>query len=1734
MTQESPDQPLHEPPPQNPQNARSMPPPPAAPKRRRRRLWPKLVGALVLVLILLIVFAPALAGTAPVRNLILGVVNNNLNGKLEVADWSASWNNGVKIKGLKLRDERGDVVLQASDVTTQLSLWRTLRSGFSAFHLGKTEVQNLDFTKFHIDEDGTPNYAKLAKETAGKKKNAREPSQVEVSGDFHVENMTGTITAANVSQKVYIRPSTIDASLTSLNAPIKHDVRMVFAVDNSAPGTLSSSGEIDLLRNGKVDENALKMKQTLGLSGVDLAILNPFLAMAKNDLKLGGIANGMLDLSLETLDKFTANGEIKIAGFQAAGGPLKGGDVFKSDLAVPIKARRTVENGVEVLRIDDARIVTNYGTVTVQANTSQDAIHNLRNNLPPGSEGKLLVTADFKDAAKLLTSLRNTLQLLPGVQVNSGSLWAQVDASILKDRLVGKTELKIQNLAGVRKDDKTGQAQPIALQPITQSLNLTYVPTGTPSSKFSIGQLRDIAVNFTSAFLTLKGGTGPQGTIAQFNLTGKGDLAKLQQQLGQFFDMGDLKLGGGLDIAASTNGDPNKPDAMVKTNVGVTFTNLSVSGLPGKPPIQQPWLNLTADGNLQLKNNSPVALSGAVFKLQSNNPNQPTVDVLARGDVNLESLTAEPFNLERLRIDLAKARGEFAAFVPALSNFTSGTLTASGAGKYDGKTFLFASQTPLKVVGQNISIQLPKDAGHLQPVNVIKNRNVELTLAGELQRLDRVTSLRAESFALVSPNLFDIRATGGPLAITYQSDPRKIQGNGTLAIFTDVKQLTDILKAMQPPPADGSAPAAPQPIGQLTKGLLNGTLKLARADQPTTTVNGNFTLDVDLTTHKGPLSDKIALTLAAAVPDDMTRQATANLDVKSSYGTAKLADVIAIPANDAFDFLRKATLTVTADRLDALQAIIDSLMPQTTPAAVASSEEHPSARRTEVAEDDAAQEEKPLPPLRVESGSMTLKASLNREGQTTHLRDTVVTLNNVRLWRGDGSFDASKQPINLNLAADIETTPSKSPATAQPSLVEQIQRIQVTQLAGNLSFGQLAMPKPIVITNPGAVKERKVTANGAIELKGNLDRLFRFLEAVGGAKPYSKYPYSGEYVLNQEITTQEQNIRLVGKLDATDFTALDPQKPTRPTFREDQLAVVNDVAADLATSTLALNKVLVDFKSSGALRLTIENGKLIDWADQRQIADKLTATLKTDWGKLWTIVKPMLDAETVADLGNDFRIEGGMERQFTLAGKFPATGKNKRGKVVALPFQASIKQLQATGGLTVPHLYYKGFDARNADIPVILANGIALVQDASKPKGDARIPAPIAVNGGTLDIGGFKLDLTWIDPKNRDAITPLLTIPDRDHVVLKNVNVNPVLADSVIGEYINPAFAGSKEASGTVDLVANYCDRLPLGSAMKQPNAPGSAQFVFSMSKVQLKGEGLSFLTGAIAGGLNQILRATGGSSGGLEGFDSVTGAIQKSTITIERGKITHRLNLETDRFGEWAFDGNLNLASKNFNYLNVKVPTDVFAKNTGLSRYLGDTITFPFAGPVRRPTLAPNFVNKLVEQNLLKNPGNLLEGILGNKNKGRDGNTRDDGAGNDRNRTPADRNRRDNPPAADRRSQSGGNDLHSLFQDFAGDLFDQADLEDRISQAYPPSQRDSRNSRDDRARTAGQRRSANPDDIGNQRISGDPNDRPPSKDSTGKDNVSGDDRISSDPNKPRDDNPPPPQRSRRNRTRQP
>ena len=114
----------------------SADPSPQKPKKWRRRL---LHGAVVVLTGGLVVMAPAIASTGPVRRAVLAQVNAGIPGQLAVDDWSFSWLGNDWVKGISYTDDGGH-----SLSIGQVSLARpTLLGALGGSRVAEVEVDHV-------------------------------------------------------------------------------------------------------------------------------------------------------------------------------------------------------------------------------------------------------------------------------------------------------------------------------------------------------------------------------------------------------------------------------------------------------------------------------------------------------------------------------------------------------------------------------------------------------------------------------------------------------------------------------------------------------------------------------------------------------------------------------------------------------------------------------------------------------------------------------------------------------------------------------------------------------------------------------------------------------------------------------------------------------------------------------------------------------------------------------------------------------------------------------------------------------------------------------------------------------------------------------------------------------------------------------------------------------------------------------------------------------------------------------------------------------------------------------------------------------------------------------------------------------------------------------------------------------------------------------------------------------
>src|SRR5436190_19148977 len=71
----------------------------------RRFRWLIISGAIVVLLLLLVVLAPTIASMGWAKSIILGKVNDQINGTLEAGSWDLNWFGGLELKEVRLFDK---------------------------------------------------------------------------------------------------------------------------------------------------------------------------------------------------------------------------------------------------------------------------------------------------------------------------------------------------------------------------------------------------------------------------------------------------------------------------------------------------------------------------------------------------------------------------------------------------------------------------------------------------------------------------------------------------------------------------------------------------------------------------------------------------------------------------------------------------------------------------------------------------------------------------------------------------------------------------------------------------------------------------------------------------------------------------------------------------------------------------------------------------------------------------------------------------------------------------------------------------------------------------------------------------------------------------------------------------------------------------------------------------------------------------------------------------------------------------------------------------------------------------------------------------------------------------------------------------------------------------------------------------------------------------------------------
>lgn len=1485
------------------------------------------LGVVVLLLAILVLLAPVIISTGVVRRVVIGKVNDSLNGQIKLADWSIGWNSGVEVKGLEVRDAQGNVILSVPRVFTGLSLIDAAKGNFD---LGTTILENPTF-HLTIDEDGKVNLSGLVKpseqaetSTAGEKKGALP----NIKGTIKIENPTGTVVAAGIEQTLKLNGGSVVIRMPSLDGVISDEIKLVCAVGDRPEGTIALSGTAQVLEHGEFNPQALKADQKLAIQNLDTAAVMPFLKLAKVDLLLGGMADAQLQIKAEGLEDVSADGSVNIADLSAGGGVLNG-DTFKSrSVAVPVQLLRQAGQikanlGVEMDAGKLAVVVdAPQGTLEQIGPMIADAV---AANLRGGStgrqaavtgNGKVELSADL-DVAAIVNQLPNTIRLIQGTRLTGGRLSHRTLVEIADGGAKLTTSTRLTETAGIV------QGHNGALRPV--EVDAAMVVSGGDRA-----ELRDINLKIASGFANISAGGQ---TLQKLEAAGKIDLAGFGDEVGQFVQLdaylapvlgnlrgqvievkpgqSKLKLGGIVELSAGSSGDLVGPAGRLQTQAQVTVTDLQLTGLGEEYDINEPGVVLAYSGMLEKSDSRKQAqntIRDAMVVLKLGPLNNPTVDLTAGGDVALSPFAMPRWEIKGLRISPGAAQQELGPVLAVLEKaglrFEGGQLLAQAKGSYDGNGVVFQD-----LVVNPVGVILAKYQQGRRRV-LLENFTLKLDAGGQMKTAGGL-EVQLSKLVMDSPELLHIQKVGDAELVVKIPESGEIQPSGKLQVAADLGRLNTMLRKI-----DGGEVAVQDKAGELRSGKLAGVVQVSPGEGSQLVLGADIQItNLGITTANRPIeNEKISLVLKGSAERDFSAFSAESMTIDSSFANAKVSDArVRLKDRDGkavslLEMVRAGQVAVEVADLPRLQGMIEAIMPPTV--------------KVEGPEASAG-------PLVIQRGSMAMQIDITQQDDATII-NLFPKAKDVVLERGAGSY--ALKPVDLKVG--VELTAAKGPPDPQASLMDQISQLRLTQLDGSAGVATVSLPEAMVIKNPG----RKMAASGSIHVNGELVDLSRFMDLLQG-KRVADAAYAGQLEMVQNLSTQGEAISLNGNLRIQNFRVRDNG---REVLNEKTVRLVNDLVLDQQARSIDFKDVSLEMPSSktAALKLT---GRIDQYDTQRKFED-VQADLTYDLAKIWQVVQPMMarPGET-----SDLVIAGSASRSFRINGTYPAQ----------MPFHQAIRSLEVSGSIAVAQLQTSGLTFENLDFPLLLKEGKLTVESAIDV--GALQKKPIATcNGGQVDLSGMVVDLGQEHPR--------ISIP-KDHVLIHQMRLNSVLANTALGD-ITPLFADPQQVNGLVDLTVVECDQLPLDSLMTQQSSAnnGRVEVLLSVSQLNIINQFANFLMGIFD---QQALAGRG-----------LQGNIKNARITLENGVASQDMVFELGRY-PLAFSGKVGLANQRLMPLNITLPPGLLRMiDKNLIRYLPEGITIPITGTTR------NFQVQLdqVIPGLIAEAGKraLIEGLGGNRNR--------------------------------------------------------------------------------------------------------------------------------------------------------
>jgi hypothetical protein len=478
------------------------------PKKTKTKIFLIVLGLIVVLIVLAGLLAPVFVSSREGNRLILGKINNSIDGKVNFADLSMGWLKGIKIKDLSFNDNSGQISVQVKQLDTEPHYGSILAGNLS---FGQTIVDTPK-VQINLKEQKTSGVTPVKKP----QKAPEKPRELSLAMNVDVKDgslritdpQSQTVEISQINSKVDLRPPGQETSF-----------KMDMAVEGKEKqGTIQADGNI------KPEKKGWTLKGTTGnlaveVNDLDLESLGPFMALAGVDIQSKGTVRGNLNGEIVDGKLENLNTDINVKDLDISGPELKGDSIKTTNLDIDAKLNQKNE----LINIENLRVKSDWASI-VASGVVPTTINTFGDFLKADSGYSLKGTFDCNLPA-VMSQLPNTIGLKKGTMITSGRLNGDIET------ITQSGQKRIQANASINDLKGTVENKPVSLsEPLTAQALISSNKAGIEIDKLDL----------SSSFARIN----CNGSIEMINYNAEANLAKLQAELGQFVSFGKYQMAG--------------------------------------------------------------------------------------------------------------------------------------------------------------------------------------------------------------------------------------------------------------------------------------------------------------------------------------------------------------------------------------------------------------------------------------------------------------------------------------------------------------------------------------------------------------------------------------------------------------------------------------------------------------------------------------------------------------------------------------------------------------------------------------------------------------------------------------------------------------------------------------------------------------------------------------------------------------------------------------------------------------------------------------------------------------------------------------------------------------------------------------------------------------------------------------------------------------------------------------